>query len=221
MKNKYLDQIKAYIHYHQLGTDPGGYIAKLERICNMNVSDWDGKLPAPGKFKLDAKRCKVVESTKQKPIIPWWWYMDQEEPVPSVVEGIYNHIIFNYAIIYPIRNIWIYIIVEPSKKDLEIIKNQKNLRAFIMMSLINKNINPKERHFKRLRLGKLLNSNEIKKVLTFVAYSENYEFKDSVPKQIPVISSFTGANCTHWKLNYPEQKQVFSSLKDLIDLLFK
>ena len=53
---------------------------------------------------------------------------------------IFKHIVFDYAIIYPQRNIWIYIIVEPNKEDLEIIKNQKNLRAFIMMSLINKNI---------------------------------------------------------------------------------
>ncbi len=221
MKNKYLKQIKAFILSHQMGTDPVGYIAKLERICNLNVSDWDGKLPSPDKFKLDANRCKVVESTRQKPIIPWWWYMNQDEPVPLVVEDIFNHIILDYVIIYPKRNIWIYIVVEPSKEDLEIIKSQKNLRAFIMMSLINKNLSPKERNFKRLRLGKLLNSNEIKKILTFVAFSENYEFKDSISKQVPVISSFPGNNCTNWKVYYPGQKQVLSGLRDLIDILFK
>ena len=220
MKNKHTEQIKAFMLTHQLGTDPAGYRAKLEHICNMNVADWDGKLPAPGKFKPDYNRAKVVQSSKQKPIIPWWWYMDQHEPVPAVVEGIYEHIVFDYAIIYPERNIWIYTIVEPSKEDLELIKNQGNLRAFIMMSLINKNISPKERPAKRLRLGKLLNSNDIKKVLTFMAYSDNYEFKNSIPKQIPVIRSFLGVKCTNWQVYYPGQKQVFASLRDLLDILF-
>lgn len=220
MKSKYIEQIKAFMLSHQLGIDPNGYRAKLERICNMKIDQWDGKLPAPGNFKPDLTRCKVVQSTEEKPIIPWWWYMDQNEPVPAVVKGIYSNIVFDYTIMYPERNIWIYTIVEPSGEDLEYIKNQKNLRAFIMMSLINKNINPKERPAKRLRLANLLNSRDIKKILTFVAFSENYENKDNIPEGIPYICSFSGAKCTNWKVYYPGQKQIFASLRDLVDLVF-
>ncbi|MBN1696024.1 MAG: hypothetical protein JW881_00800 [Spirochaetales bacterium] len=220
MKSKYLNQIKAFLLAHQIGEDRGGYLTKLEQIYTMPLSEWNGKLPSAAKFKPNLKRCKVVEATPKKPIIPWWWYMEQHEPVPSIVENIYKNIEFDFVLLYPDKNVWIYIIVEPDKKELELLKDQRNLRAFIMISLINKNLSPKERTSQRLRLAKVMNSTDIKKIFTFVAFSQDYPYFKSLSKQIPTLSSIVGASTTNWRIYYPGEKHIFSSFRDLLDTLF-
>ena len=221
MDTKFANHVKAFLLAHQVGEDQGGYLTKLEQIATMRLSEWDGKLPSAAKFKPDTKRVKVVESTKKKPIIPWWWYMDQDEPVPTVVEDIYKNLVFDFVIMYPQQSIWIYIIVEPEKKDLELILDQKNLRAFILMSLINKNYSPKERQDHRLRLGRIINSPDIRKIITFVAHSPEYDLKGAIPAHVPTLSSVDSARCTNWKIIYPGVKQIFAGFRDMVGDIFR
>jgi hypothetical protein len=219
MEKKYLAQLKAFLLSNQVGDDRGGYIAALERVSITHPSKWNGKLPSADKFKADPEICKVVASTKSRPIIPWWWYLDQKEPVPAVVEDVYRQIAFDYVLVFPKKNIWIYLIVEPKKKMLELLKNQENLRAFIMMSIVNKNFEPREREARRLRLGKLLQSPDIKKILTFVVYGKDYELADKIPKQIPTVSHFIDSASTTWRITYPGKKQICWSFKELVAAL--
>ncbi len=201
------------------GDDPEGYIAALEQISMIHPSRFKGKLPEPKRFKPDLSVCKVVESTKKRPIKPWWWYLDQKEPVPMVVEDIYQALIFDYVLVFPKKNVWAYLLVEPGKPVLDLLKNQDNLRAFIMMSILNKNFNPKERDAHRFRMGKLLQSPEINKIFTFIVYSGGYKFADKLPKQLPSVSHIVNSSGTSWKITYPGKKQVFWSFRELMSTL--
>jgi hypothetical protein len=185
----------------------------------MHPSRFKGKLPVPKRFKPDLSVCKVVESTKKRPITPWWWYLDQKEPVPVVVKDIYKSLVFDYVLVFPKKNVWVYILVEPDKPILDLLKNQDNLRAFIMMSILNKNFNRKERDSHRFRMGKLLQSPEINKIFTFVIHSDGYRYGDNIPKPIPSVKHIVNSTGTSWKITYPGKKQVFWSFKELIGSL--
>lgn len=219
MEKKYLAQFKAFLLANQVGNDPEGYIATLERISMLHPSNWDEKFPEPVQFKPDLNICRVIKSTKSKPIIPWWWYLDQKEPVPVVVEDMYKEIIFDYVLFFPRKGVWIYIIIEPEKKVLELLKNQDNLRAFIMMSIVNKNYKPNEREVHRVRLNRMLNSRESNKIFTFVAYSGDYKWAKDIPREIPTVSHLVDSTSTGWKIQFPDQKQVFWSFKELLRTL--
>ncbi|MBN1524502.1 MAG: hypothetical protein JW904_08470 [Spirochaetales bacterium] len=220
MDKKSLLQLKAFLLSHQRGTDPGGYISKLSRISISRPDDWNGKLPVAAKFKPDLNYCKISASTPKKPIVPWWWYVDQKEPVPSVVEDIYKNISFDYVLVYPKKNIWVYLIVEPEKEALDLLKKQDALRAFIIMSIVNKNFKPKERDAHRLRLGKVMNSPDINKILAFTLYSDTYKHKAAVTKALPSVNHSVDVNGTNWRISYPGEKQVFWTFTELIDTLF-
>ena len=220
MEEKYLLQLKAFLFSHQIGEDPGGYIAKIERISMLHPDEWSGKMPGASKFTPDLSICKVIKATKTRPIVPWWWYLEQKEPVPPVVENIYKKVEFDYVLVFPKKNVWIYIIVEPVKQVLALLQNQDNLRAFIMMSIVNKNFKPKEREANRIRLGKVLKSQEINRIFTFVAYSGDYEFANKMPKKIPSLAHIVDAKSTNWQINFPGKKQFFWSFKELLKTLF-
>lgn len=219
MDKKTLVQLKAFLLANQSGDDPKGYLAALERASIAHPKKWAGKLPAPTGFKPDLSICRITESTKKRPIIPWWWYIDQQEPVPAVVEDIFSTLVFDYVLVFPNKNIWIYILIEPKKKVLTLLKNQDTLRAFIMMSIINKNFKPKERDAHRLRLGKLRSSPEINKIITYVIHDQDYELEDLIPKQIPTVSRLVDTTGTSWRISYPGKKQIYWSFKELIAAL--
>lgn len=220
MEEKSLKQLKAYLLANQVGEDPGGYISKMEHISMMHPSEWNGKLPSASSFKPDLSICKVVQSTKSRPIIPWWWYLEQKEPVPAVVEDIFEELVFDYVLVFPKKNVWIYILIEPQHQILTLLKNQNNLRAFIMMSIVNKNFNPKERKVNRLRLGKVLRSHEINNIFTFIVYSKDYPLSKQISKQIPSVSHIVDSSHTTWRIYFPGKKQVFWSFKELLSTLF-
>ncbi len=220
MDKKILNQFKAFLMSHQVGHDPGGYIDKLSRIAMAKPEKWDGKLPAATGFKPDLDQCKVAVATPKKPIIPWWWYVTQKEPVPTVVEDIFKNISFDFCLVYPQGNIWIYIIVEPEKETLELLKNQDNLRAFMLMSIINKNITSHKRDSARLRLGQMLKSKDIKNILTFAMYGSKYKYKDQIPKNLPTVEHILDSSGTNWKITVPGLKQYFLHFKDLLATFF-
>ncbi|MBN2533435.1 MAG: hypothetical protein JXB88_11105 [Spirochaetales bacterium] len=220
MEEKEVKQLKAFLLSNQFGEDPAGYISKMEHISMMLPLEWNGKFPGATRFKPDTNICKVIESTKERSIIPWWWYLEQKEPVPAVVEDIFKQLVFDYVLVFPKKNVWIYILVEPDIQILELLKNQDNLRAFIMMSIVNKNFNLKERRVNRLRLGKVLRSQEINNIFTFVVFSKNYEFAGKISKQIPSVHHIVDSNHTAWRIYFPGKKQVFWSFKELLANLF-
>jgi hypothetical protein len=220
MEEKALKQLKAFLVSSQMGEDPGGYISKMEHISMMHPSEWNGKLPSATRFKPNLGICKVVESTKKKPIVPWWWYLEQKEPVPAVVEEIFEQLVFDYVLVFPKKNVWIYILIEPSADVLDILKNQDNLRAFIIMSIVNKNFNPKERKVNRLRLGKVLKSPEINNIFTFVVHSKDYKYAGKLSKKIPTVTHIVDASHTTWRVYFPGRKEVFWSFKELLETLF-
>jgi hypothetical protein len=219
MEKKTLLQLKAFLLANLSGDDPDGYVAAMEQISMLHPDKWKGKLPAVGRFKPDLSVCKVVESTAKRPIIPWWWYLSQKEPVPEVVRDIYKQLVFDYVLVFPKKSVWIYVLVEPPKKVLDLLKNQNNLRAFIMMSILNKNFAQKEREAKRFRMGKLLQTPEINKIFTFLIYSQDYELADKLPKEIPSVCHIVDSSGTSWKITYPGRKQVFWSFKELLGTL--
>jgi hypothetical protein len=194
MEKKELLQLKAFLMANLSGDDPAGYVAALEQISMMHPTKWSGKLPTAGKFKPDLSICKVVESSAKRPIIPWWWYVDQKEPVPDVMKPIYKALKFDYVLVFPKKNVWIYLLIEPPRKIIDLLQNQDNLRAFIMMSILNK-------------------------IFTFVIYGNDYDFADKMPKEIPSVKHIVTSTGTNWQITYPGKKQVFWSFKELLGTL--
>ena len=88
-----------------------------------------------------------------RPVVPWWWYAKDKEPVPDVVKDIYKGLAFDFALVYPKANAWVYVSVEPPAKIMELMLRQEHLKAFILMSLINKNFPRAQREGRRVRLG--------------------------------------------------------------------
>ncbi len=214
---KFRKHLKAFLLSHQIGEDPKKYIARLTRIANTDPDEWDGKLPKIS-FKPDLSYCKVVESAKKRLIVPWWWYAQQNEPVPSVVEEIYNMVAFDFVLMFPQVNAWIYIIVEPEEDVIELLKMQDHMKAFILISLINKNFNLKQRELKRLHMGKVIRSNDIRKIFTFVAVRSENQASESIIGDIPLVTRVVDntSNTTSWRIIVPHAKQPYDSFKELI-----
>ena len=137
MDKKFYAHLKAYVLSHLIGEDPNKNLAKIKIIANTNPSRWDGKLPTKG-FRPDEEFCHVAEAKKDRPVVPWWWYGEEKEPVPAVVKDIYKKVAFDFAVMYPQKSAWIYICVEPTEEVVELLSNQDHLKSFILISLINK-----------------------------------------------------------------------------------
>jgi hypothetical protein len=163
---KFHSHVKAFLLSHQIGEDPEKNLAKIKVIANSNPARWDGRLPTQG-IRLDTSFCKVVETTRGRPVVPWWWYAEENEPVPAVVRDIYERLTFDFALLYPKRNAWIYICVEPPPETLALLGRQEHLKAFILMSLINKNFPRAQRERRRVRLGTLMDSKDIQRIFHF------------------------------------------------------
>jgi hypothetical protein len=216
MDDSQVTQFEAFLQANQAGDDPAGYIAALEQYSLLHPSLLKAKPPSQGRFAPDLGICKYVKATAKRPIVPWWWYIAQKEPVPSVVEDIYNEVAFDYVLVFPKINFWVYILVEPDGDVLDCVKKQDPLRAFIMMSIVNKNFRRTERDTRRVRLSKIIESAEINNIITCVVYDNSYELADRIPKNIPTVRHSVDATGTNWQIRYPGRKEVFWSFKELI-----
>jgi hypothetical protein len=145
MDSNQLAQFEAFLQANQVGDDPDGYISALEQYSLLHPTLLKGKPPSPGRFQPDLDICKYIKATPKRPVVPWWWYVSQKEPVPSVVEDIFRDVAFDYVLVFPKKNFWVYMLVEPDGEVLGLLKNQDPLRAFIMMSIVNKNFKRSER----------------------------------------------------------------------------
>jgi hypothetical protein len=217
MDKKFYSHLKAFILSHQIGEDPYKNLAKIKLIANTNPGRWDGKLPTMC-IHPDTEYCRVAESNNYRPVLPWWWYAAEREAVPSVVKDIYKQLAFDFAVMYPRSNVWIYISVEPSRDLLKLLDRQEHLKAFILISLINKRFSKAQREHKRLRLGTVMGSKDLNKIFTFVAFREEDERYQSLPGNIPTLSRLVhpASNTANWNIRLPKDNQVYGSFKEII-----
>ena len=217
MDKKFFTHVKAYVLSHQIGEDPNKTLAKIKVIANTNPSRWDGKLPTKG-YHPDTEFCHVAERAKDRPVVPWWWYAQEKEPVPPVVKDIYKKVAFDFAVMYPQENAWIYVLVEPEREVIELLRRQDHLKAFILISLINKKFPKAQRENKRLRLGTVMGSKDLNKIFTFVAFREEDSRVGPVPKNIPTLSRVVhpASNTANWNIRLPGDGHVYGSFQEIV-----
>ena len=217
MDQKFYPHLKAFLLSHQRGDDPNKNLAKIRVIANTNPAVWDGKLPTRG-IHPDNGFCKIAEATASRPVVPWWWYSKDREPVPAIVKDIYQRVAFDFAVVYPQENAWIYVSVEPPADLLELLRRQEQLKAFILISLINKNFRPVQREHKRVRLATVLGSPDLKRVFVFIAYREEDRRYQSTAGKIPAITRLVhpASNTANWNIRLPGDRRVYGSFREII-----
>jgi hypothetical protein len=217
MDQKFFPHLRAFLLSHQIGDDPYKNLAKIKVIANTNPSHWDGKLPTRG-IRADAGFCKIAEATAARPVVPWWWYSRQKEPVPAVVKDIYQGLAFDFAVVYPKENAWLYVCAEPAPDLLELLGRQEQLKAFILISLVNKNIPAAQREHKRLHLSTVMGSPDLARVFTFIAFREEDPRYRAAAARIPSITRLVhpASNTANWNIRLPGDKRVYGSLRELV-----
>ena len=217
MDEKFYSHLKAFLLSHQIGDDPEKNLARIKVIANTNPARWDGKLPTRG-IRPDNTFCKIAEAAPGRPVLPWWWYAKEREPVPAVVEDIYRQLAFDFAVIYPKEDAWIYVCVEPSQELLPLLRRQEQLRAFILISLINKKFPKAQREHKRIRLATVIKSPDLNRVLVFVACREEDGRYQGIAGRIPTITRLVhpSSNTANWSIRLPGDKRVYGSFREII-----
>jgi hypothetical protein len=218
MDKKFYAHVKAFLLSHQIGEDPKRNLAKIKVIANTNPATWDGKIPTAG-IKVDEAFCKVAEAVKGRPVQPWWWYARQKEEVPSVVEDIYKGLSFDFAVVYPKDNAFVYVCVEPPDKLLPLLSRQDQLRAFILISLVNKKFTKPQRENKRLRLGMVMGSKDLNKIFAVAAFKEDDPRCRKFAGKVPILTRLvhSASNTANWSMRIPGDRRVYGSLRDMID----
>jgi hypothetical protein len=153
-----------------------------------------------------------VEAGSAKPVAPWWWYAKQKEPVPAVVKDIYQRLSFDFAVVYPRENAWLYVCVEPSQEALQLLGRQEQLKAFILISLVNK------REHKRLHLSTVMGSADLARIFTFIAFREEDRRYQAAAVGIPAITRLVhpASNTANWNVRLPGDRKVYGSLRELL-----
>jgi len=214
---KFRTHLKAFLISHQIGEDPNKKLARVRVIANTNPEFWNGKLPI-GEIHPDNSICTVTESAKNRPVVPWAWYERAGEPIPEVVKDIYQRLSFDFAVTFPKDNVWIYVSVEPSQKVLGLLSRQEHLKAFILISLINRALEPKEREHRRIRLANVMGARDMDRVFAFSAFREEDPRFRTIPKNVPTISRLVHptSNTANWNIRLPNDPQVYGSFKEII-----
>jgi hypothetical protein len=112
----------------------------------------------------------------------------------------------------------VYVSVEPSAKIMELMLRQEHLKAFILMSLINKNFPRSQRESRRVRLGDLMKSRDVQKIFTFVAFREDDPAWRTIPPQLPVLSRLVhpSSKTSNWSIRLPKEKYAYGSFREII-----
>ena len=84
--------------------------------------------------------CGSAQSPPGQLVVPWDWYDGEHEPVPEVVRDLYEGVTFDFAMVYQVSKAWIYVAVEPSPQGMKLLARQDHLKAFILMSLLNRGL---------------------------------------------------------------------------------
>jgi hypothetical protein len=217
MDQKFYQHLRAFLFSHQIGDDPYKNLARIKVIANTNPAHWDGKLPTRG-IPADTDVCKIAEATSARPVVPWWWYSRQKEPVPAVVKDIYQRLTFDFAVVYPKENAWLYVCAEPAAELLDLLSRQEQLKAFILISLVNKNFPAAQREHKRLHLGTVMGSPDLARIFTFIAFREEDRRYRAAAARIPAITRLVhpASNTANWNIRLPGDKRVYGSLRELL-----
>lgn len=217
MDQMFRAHVRAFLLAQQIGEDPERNLAKIKVIANSNPAGWDGKLPTKG-ILPDTSFCRIAEATPDRPVVPWWWYAESGEPVPSVAADLYKRLAFDFALVYQKAHAWIYVNVEPSKEILKLMGDQGILRAFILMSLINKNFPQAQRANRRVRLGTLMESPDVRKIFTFVAFREDDPAYRSIPAGLPTLSRLVhpSSKTANWNIRLPKDTHTYGSFREII-----
>ena len=214
---KFYMHLKAFLISHMTADDPQKNLAKIRVIANTNPDEWDGRLPTEG-INMETGPCRVIESSKNRSVVPWRWYSKEREPVPPVVEDIYKKITFDFEVVYPQNNVWIYVNVEPPLDLIEALSRQDHLKAFILISLFNERLDKSQRKHQRLRLASVMGSRDLDKIFTFMAFKEDDTRYQSISAKIPTITRLVHptSNTANWNIRLPGDKQVYGSFRELI-----
>ena len=101
---------------------------------------------------------------------------------------------------------------------MELMVRQEHLRAFILMSLVNKNLPPAQRATRRARLADVMKSGDVRKVFTFVAFREDDPAWRAVPASLPVLSLLVhpSSKTSNWSIRLPKEKHAYGSFREII-----
>ena len=209
--------VKAFLLSQLISEAPDRNLEKIRVIANTNPTGWNGKLPDAG-IRTDPNFCKLAEAAPRRAVVPWWWYAAEKEPVPDVVADIYKSIAFDFALVYTGVNAWVYVVVEPAAGTMELMLRQEHLKAFILMSLINKNFPRAQRETRRVRLAELMKSKDVRKIFTFVAFREDDPAWRTVPAGLPVLSRLVhpSSKTSNWSIRLPKEKHAYGSFREII-----
>ena len=107
--------------------------------------------------------------------------------------------------------------MEPEADRLALLKKQEHVRAFILISLINKRFPAAQREHQRLRLGTVMKSKDLEKIFTFVAFREDDERYASIPAGIPTVSRLvhSSSNTANWSIRLPKDRHVYGSFREI------
>ena len=217
MNRMFHAHVWAFLLSHQVGEDPRKNLARIKVIANSSPVGWDGIVPTEG-IRPDEGFCKVAEATPDRPVAPWWWYAQEKEPVPAVVSDLYKKLTFDFALIYPKARAWVYVKVEPPPALMKLMCGQQHLKAFILMSLINKNFPRDQRDNRRVRLATLMESKDIEKIFTFVAFRQDDPAYAGIPEGLPVLSRLVhpSSKTANWSIRLPGDTHSYGSFREII-----
>ncbi len=217
MDQLFYSHVRAFLLSHQVGEDPEKNLAKIKVIANSNPEGWDGKLPTRG-IRPDATFWSVTESSRSQPVVPWWWYAREKEPVPEVVRDIYEGVAFDFVMVYQTNKAWIYVAVEPSAQTMKLLTRQDHVKAFLLMSLLNKTMPRAQREHGRVRLAGLMASKDIQKVFPFVAFKEDEPAYRSIPPGVPVLSRLVhpSSKTANWSIRLPGRKDIYGTFREIV-----
>lgn len=108
--------------------------------------------------------------------------------------------------------------VEPPAAVMKLMARQDHLRAFILMSLINKNIPRDQRGNKRVRLAALMESKDIAKIFTFAAFRQDDPALAAVPRSLPVLSRLVhpSSKTANWSIRLPGDPHSYGSFREIV-----
>lgn len=217
MNQMFNAHVKAFLLAQQVGEDPRKNLARIRVIANSSPEGWDGTLPTEG-IRPDETFCKVVEASPGRPVAPWWWYVAEKEPVPAVVSDISRRLTFDFALVYPKAKAWVYVKVEPTAAEMKLMGRQDHLRAFILMSLINKNFPRDQRENRRVRLAALMGSKDVQKIFTFAAFRQDDPAFATVPAGLPVLDRLVhpSSKTANWSLRMPGDAHSYGSFREIV-----
>lgn len=209
--------VKAFLLSQLRSEAPDAALERIRVIANSNPAGWDGKMP-DASIRIDPAYARLAEATPKRPVVPWWWFKAEKEPIPDVAADFTRGLAFDFALVYPSASAWAYVVVEPSSQTMELMRRQDHLRAFILMSLVNKNVPRAQRATRRVRLADVMKSSDVRKIFTFVAFREDDPAWASVPPDLPVLSRLvhSSSKTSNWSVRLSKREHAYGSFREII-----